>query len=380
MKQTQHKKRLAILGSTGSIGTQTLNVVRRHRDMFSVEVLVAGSNADLLIEQALEFDPNAVVIANKAQYQKVQSALAHTDVKVWAGMESACDLMEMDTIDIVVAAIVGFAGLRPTMRAIEHGKVIALANKETMVVAGSLVTKAAIKHRVPILPVDSEHSAIFQCLEPYNEIDKILLTASGGPFFGKTRAELEKVTLEQALKHPNWVMGRKVTIDSASLMNKGLEVIEAKWLFDVDVDQIEVLVHPQSVVHSMVQYKDGSIKAQLGTPTMETPIQVALTYPQRVESHLPRFSFVDHPNLTFAKPDTETFRCLDLAFQAIRRGGNIPCAMNAANEVAVQRFIDGEIGFLQIADHVEAAMANTHFIENPTMDDLFETDRVVRGI
>lgn len=380
MEQTQHKKRLAILGSTGSIGTQTLNVVRRHRDMFSVEVLVAGSNADLLIEQALEFDPNAVVIANKAQYQKVQSALAHTDVKVWAGMESACDLMEMDTIDIVVAAIVGFAGLRPTMRAIEHGKVIALANKETMVVAGSLVTKAAIKHHVPILPVDSEHSAIFQCLEPYNEIDKILLTASGGPFFGKTRAELEKVTLEQALKHPNWVMGRKVTIDSASLMNKGLEVIEAKWLFDVDVDQIEVLVHPQSVVHSMVQYKDGSIKAQLGTPTMETPIQVALTYPQRVESHLPRFSFVDHPNLTFAKPDTETFRCLDLAFQAIRRGGNIPCAMNAANEVAVQRFIDGEIGFLQIADHVEAAMANTHFIENPTMDDLFETDRVVRGI
>lgn len=380
MEQTQHKKRLAILGSTGSIGTQTLNVVRRHRDMFSVEVLVAGSNADLLIEQALEFDPNAVVIANKAQYQKVQSALEHTDVKVWAGMESACDLMEMDTIDIVVAAIVGFAGLRPTMRAIEHGKVIALANKETMVVAGSLVTKAAIKHRVPILPVDSEHSAIFQCLEPYNEIDKILLTASGGPFFGKTRAELEKVTLEQALKHPNWVMGRKVTIDSASLMNKGLEVIEAKWLFDVDVDQIEVLVHPQSVVHSMVQYKDGSIKAQLGTPTMETPIQVALTYPQRVESHLPRFSFVDHPNLTFAKPDTETFRCLDLAFQAIRRGGNIPCAMNAANEVAVQRFIDGEIGFLQIADHVEAAMANTHFIENPTMDDLFETDRVVRGI
>lgn len=380
MEQTQHKKRLAILGSTGSIGTQTLNVVRRHRDMFSVEVLVAGSNADLLIEQALEFDPNAVVIANKAQYQKVQSALEHTDVKVWAGMESACDLMEMDTIDIVVAAIVGFAGLRPTMRAIEHGKVIALANKETMVVAGSLVTKAAIKHRVPILPVDSEHSAIFQCLEPYNEIDKILLTASGGPFFGKTRAELEKVTLEQALKHPNWVMGRKVTIDSASLMNKGLEVIEAKWLFDVDVDQIEVLVHPQSVVHSMVQYKDGSIKAQLGTPTMETPIQVALTYPQRVESHLPRFSFVDHPNLTFAKPDTETFRCLDLAFQAIRRGGNIPCAMNAANEVAVQRFIDGEIGFLQIADHVEAAMANTHFIENPTMDDLFETDRVIRGI
>lgn len=371
-------KQIAILGSTGSIGTQTLNVVRRHKDLFSVEVLVAGANADLLVQQALEFDPNAVVIADQSKYYQVKDALEQTDIKVFAGMDSACDLMEMGSIDIVVAAIVGFAGLRPTMRAIEKGKVIALANKETLVVAGSLVTKAACENRVPILPVDSEHSAIFQCLEPYNEIDKILLTASGGPFFGKSREELEGVSLEAALKHPNWKMGRKVTIDSASLMNKGLEVIEAKWLFGVDVDQIEVLVHPQSVVHSMVQFKDGSIKAQLGTPTMETPIQVALTYPQRIESHLPRFSFLDNPQLTFAKPDTKTFRCLDLAFQAIRKGGNLPCVMNAANEIAVQKFIDGEIGFLQIADHVESVMQKAPFIANPTLEDLFESDKEAR--
>lgn len=371
-------KQIAILGSTGSIGTQTLNVVRRHKNLFSVEVLVAGSNADLLVQQALEFDPNAVVIADQSKYYQVKDALEQTDIKVFAGMDSACDLMEMGSIDIVVAAIVGFAGLRPTMRAIEKGKVIALANKETLVVAGSLVTKAACENRVPILPVDSEHSAIFQCLEPYNEIDKILLTASGGPFFGKSREELEGVSLEAALKHPNWKMGRKVTIDSASLMNKGLEVIEAKWLFGVDVDQIEVLVHPQSVVHSMVQFKDGSIKAQLGTPTMETPIQVALTYPQRIESHLPRFSFLDNPQLTFAKPDTKTFRCLDLAFQAIRKGGNLPCVMNAANEIAVQKFIDGEIGFLQIADYVESVMQKAPFISNPTLEDLFESDKEAR--
>lgn len=371
-------KQIAILGSTGSIGTQTLNVVRRHKDLFSVEVLVAGSNADLLIQQALEFDPNAVVIADQSKYYQVKNALEQTDIKVFAGMDSACDLMEMGSIDIVVAAIVGFAGLRPTMRAIEKGKVIALANKETLVVAGSLVTKTACENRVPILPVDSEHSAIFQCLEPYNEIDKILLTASGGPFFGKSREELEGVSLEAALKHPNWKMGRKVTIDSASLMNKGLEVIEAKWLFGVDVDQIEVLVHPQSVVHSMVQFKDGSIKAQLGTPTMETPIQVALTYPQRIESHLPRFNFLDNPQLTFAKPDTKTFRCLDLAFQAIRKGGNLPCVMNAANEIAVQKFIDGEIGFLQIADYVESVMQKAPFIANPTLEDLFESDKEAR--
>lgn len=371
-------KQIAILGSTGSIGTQTLNVIRRHKEMFGVEVLVAGNNAELLVEQALEFQPNAVVIGNESQYSKVKEALQSTDIKVFAGMDSACDLMEMGSIDIVVAAIVGFAGLRPTMRAIEHGHTIALANKETMVVAGSLVTEAATKNRAGILPVDSEHSAIFQCMEMGNEIDKILLTASGGPFFGKSREELANVSLDAALKHPNWKMGRKVTIDSASLMNKGLEVIEAKWLFGVDVDQIEVLVHPQSVVHSMVQFKDGSIKAQLGTPTMETPIQYALTFPQRVESFLPRFSFIDHPNLTFAKPDTKTFRCLDLAFQAIKKGGNMPCIMNAANEIAVQQFIDGEIGFLQIADFVENTMSKAHFIANPSMDDLFESDKQTR--
>lgn len=371
-------KRIAILGSTGSIGTQTLNVVRRHPDDFSVEVLCAGNNAELLIQQALEFDPNTVVIANKALYTQVQEALSTTDIKVFAGEESICDVMEMGSIDIVVAAIVGFAGLRPTMRAIEHGKTIALANKETMVVAGEIVTRTAFEHHTPILPVDSEHSAIFQCLEPGVAIDKILLTASGGPFFGKNRSELQHVSLDQALNHPNWKMGRKVTIDSASLMNKGLEVIEAKWLFGVNVDQIEVLVHPQSVVHSMVQYADGSIKAQIGTATMETPIQYALTYPNRIESHLPRFSFLDHPQLTFHRPDTSTFRCLDLAYQAIRKGGNMPCIMNAANEVAVQRFIDGKIQFLEIADFVETAMNRSLFIAQPTLDDLFDTDSEVR--
>ncbi len=373
-----HLKSIAILGSTGSIGTQTLNVVRRHKDMFSVEVLVAGSNADLLVQQALEFDPNAVVIADASRYSQVQEALQHTDTKVFAGMSSACDLMEMGSIDIVVAAIVGFAGLRPTMRAIEHGHTIALANKETLVVAGQLVTRAAMQHNAAILPVDSEHSAIFQCLEAGNEIDKILLTASGGPFFGRTREELQQVRLDEALNHPNWKMGRKVTIDSATLMNKGLEVIEAKWLFGVEPEKIEVLVHPQSIVHSMVQFQDGSIKAQLGTPTMETPIQLALTYPQRVESHLPRFSFLDHPQLTFHKPDTHTFRCLQLAYDAIRQGGNMPCIMNAANEVAVQRFIDGKIGFLQIADCVADAMAKGTYVKDPSFEDLIETDKEIR--
>ena len=371
-------KRIAILGSTGSIGTQTLNVVRRHPDDFAVEVLCAGNNADLLIKQALEFDPNTVVIANKALYPQVQEALKATDIKVFAGEESICNVMEMSSIDIVVAAIVGFAGLRPTLRAIEHGKTIALANKETMVVAGEIVTRTAFQHHCPILPVDSEHSAIFQCLEPGVDIDKILLTASGGPFFGKTREQLQNVSLDQALNHPNWKMGRKVTIDSATLMNKGLEMIEARWLFGVEVDKIEVWVHPQSVVHSMVQYADGSIKAQIGTATMETPIQYALTYPARIESHLPRFSFLDHPQLTFHRPDTTTFRCLDLAYDAIQKGGNMPCIMNAANEVAVQRFIEGRLQFLEIADFVEGAMSQSQFIAQPTLNDLFDTDKEVR--
>lgn len=375
---TTATKRIAILGSTGSIGTQALNVIRRHRDRFAVEVLCAGSNADLLVQQALEFDPNAVAIADEGKYAQVSEALQPRGIKVYAGEGAIADLMEMETIDLVLAAIVGFAGLRPTLRAIEHGKPIALANKETMVVAGSIVTAAALRHRVPILPVDSEHSAIFQCLIGEGAIDKILLTASGGPFRGRTREQLEGVTLEQALHHPNWKMGRKVTIDSASLMNKGLEVIEAKWLFGVDAEDIEVVVHPQSVVHSMVQFCDGSIKAQLGIPTMETPIQFAFSYPERIESHLPRLDFGQYPTLTFEKPDRATFRCLDLAYQAIGRGGNMPCVMNAANEVAVQQFIDGKIRFLDIADRIEEAMQRAPFVANPTLDDLSQTDKNIR--
>lgn len=372
-------KRIAILGCTGSIGTQALNVIRRHRDELAAEVLCAGSNADLLIKQAIEFEPNAVAIADESKYNQVQEALDGRDIKVFAGMESIADLMEMSSIDMVLAAIVGFAGLRPTLRAIEHHKPIALANKETMVVAGKIVTEAAEHNRVPILPVDSEHSAIFQSLVgEAGEVDKILLTASGGPFRGFTRQQLEHVTLADALKHPNWNMGRKVTIDSASMMNKGLEVIEAKWLFDVPAEKIEVLVHPQSIVHSMVQYVDGSIKAQLGVPTMETPIQYAFSFPHRIESYLPRLDFTQHSSLTFEKPDMETFRCLALAYHAIEQGGNMPCVMNAANEVTVQEFIDGQIGFLDIADRVENAMQKATFIANPTLDDLLQTDNEVR--
>lgn len=347
--------------------------------MFCAEVLCAGNNAGLLIRQAIEFKPNAVVIADETRYTEVRDALEEHDVKVYAGTRALEEIVEMESIDMVMGAIVGFAGLRPTLNAIEHGKAVALANKETLVVAGALVTEAAMRNKVPILPVDSEHSAIFQCLVGENNVDKIILTASGGPFRGHTREQLKNVTLEQALRHPNWSMGRKVTIDSATLMNKGLEVIEAKWLFGVDVEDIEVLVHPQSVVHSMVQFVDGSIKAQIGVPTMETPIQYALTYPLRVESHLPRLDFGQYPNLTFEKPDRETFRCLDLAYRAIRKGGNMPCVMNAANEVAVQRFIDGKIGFPDIADVVERAMDDAHFIPSPTLEDLLLTDKTTRN-
>lgn len=372
-------KRIAILGSTGSIGTQALNVIRRHRDLFSVEVLCAGSNADLLIQQALEFDPNAVAISDENKYQQVKEALEPHDIKVFCGMDSVADLMEMSTIDLVLASIVGFAGLRPTLRAIEHHKPIALANKETMVVAGEIVTRAALENHVPILPVDSEHSAIFQSLVGEGGgVDKILLTASGGPFRGYNRQQLAKVTLADALKHPNWSMGRKVTIDSASLMNKGLEVIEAKWLFDIPAERIQVLVHPQSIIHSMVQYVDGSIKAQLGVPTMETPIQYAFSFPERIESHLPRLDWQNYSQLTFESPDMDTFRCLALAYQAIAQGGNMPCIMNAANEVAVQRFIDGKLTFLQIADFVEKQMQTAPFISQPTLDDLFQTDAEIR--
>ena len=375
-----NKKHIAILGSTGSIGTQTLNVIRRHPDLFEAEVLVAGGNAEMLVQQALEFKPNMVIIADKSKYAFVNEALKDTDTKVFAGEESICDAVEMECVDIVMAAIVGFAGLKPTLRAIRAKKTIALANKETMVVAGEIITAEARRNGVAILPVDSEHSAIFQTLqgELGNRIDKILLTASGGPLFGRKREQIENVTLAEVLKHPNWNMGRKVTIDSASLMNKGLEVIEAKWLFGVGTNRIEVLVHPQSIVHSMVQFEDGSIKAQIGTPTMETPIQYALSYPRRIESHLPRFSFWEHPELTFFRPDSETFRCLPLAYDAIKRGGNIPCVMNAANEVAVQRFIDGRLRFVDIADFVGQAMANAAFIQKPTFDQLIECDAETR--
>lgn len=373
-------KHIAILGSTGSIGTQTLNVIRRHPDQFVAEVLVAGSNAELLIKQALEFHPNIAIIADKSKYTQVNDALKESDTKVFAGMESVCDAMEMEEVDTVMAAIVGVAGLTPTMRAIRAGKTIALANKETMVVAGAIVTEEARRNKVAILPVDSEHSAIFQTLqgEYLNRIDKILLTASGGSMRGRSREELEKATLDEVLRHPNWNMGRKVTIDSATLMNKGLEVIEAKWLFNVETDRIEVLIHPQSIVHSMVQFEDGSIKAQIGTPTMETPIQYALTYPRRIESMLPRFSFFEHPELTFARPDTKTFRCLALAYDAMAKGGNMPCVMNAANEVAVQRFIEGGLRFTEIADFVEGAMAKMAFIADPTLEQLLECDKETR--
>ena len=372
-------KRIAILGSTGSIGTQALNVIRRHADLFCAEVLCAGSNADLLIEQAREFSPNAVAIADESRYAYVCDALRDTDVKVYAGTEAIVGLMEMESIDIVLAAIVGVAGLRPTLHAIECGKPIALANKETMVVAGAIVTAKARQHRVPILPVDSEHSAIFQCLVgEVSAVDKILLTASGGPFRGMKREELATVTLAQALKHPNWSMGRKVTIDSATLMNKGLEVIEAKWLFGVAAKDIVVHVHPQSIVHSMVQFADGSVKAQLGIPTMETPIQYAFSFPEHIESHLPRLDLFTQGALTFERPDMDTFRCLALAYKAIERGGNMPCVMNAANEVAVQEFLDGSIGFLDIADRVERAMQDAQFMASPTIDDLIATDTTIR--
>lgn len=373
-------KHIAILGSTGSIGTQALDVIRWHPDEYAAEVLCAGSNVELLIKQALEFKPNAVVIADETKYNTLRDALSNEEIKTYAGAEAMSDVMNMESIDMVLAAIVGFAGLRPTLKAIEAGKTIALANKETMVVAGGIVTDTAARHHAPILPVDSEHSAIFQSLVgEFSPVEKILLTASGGPFYGRSRESLEGVTLEEALKHPNWSMGRKVTIDSATLMNKGLEVIEARWLFDVPAEKIQVVVHPQSVIHSMVQFEDGSVKAQLGIPSMKTPIQYAFSFPKRVSSPLPRLDFAKYGQFTFGEPDTKTFRCLDLAYSAIAKGGNMPCIMNAANEVAVQKFIDGHIRFLDIADFVERRMQTATYIAKPSLDDLFETDREVRN-
>ncbi|MDY4790295.1 MAG: 1-deoxy-D-xylulose-5-phosphate reductoisomerase [Bacteroidales bacterium] len=374
------QKKVAIIGSTGSIGRQALEVIEHHKEKLCVEVLTANKQADLLIEQALKFDPNAVVIADKSQYQKVKEALSSTDIKVFAGQEALEDIVQMETIDIVLTAIVGFAGLRPTIKAIEAKKPIALSNKETLVVGGELITKLSIENSVPIIPVDSEHSAIFQCLagEFYNPIEKIILTASGGPFLGKTKDELNNITPKQALNHPNWVMGNKVTIDSATLMNKGLEVIEAKWLFDLSVDKIEAVIHPQSVIHSMVEFEDGSVKAQMGLADMRLPIQYALTYPERFKTNFPKFNILDFPNLSFLKPDMETFPCLGLAYQAIQKGGNMPTIMNAANEIAVEAFLRGVIGFLEIPEIIANAMSKYNFIAKANVNDFFETDKEVR--
>ena len=373
-------KRVALLGSTGSIGTQTLDVIRQHPENFSVEVLTAQNNSELLIQQALEFVPNAVVIGNEEKYSQVKEALASLPIKVYAGQKAIAQVVEMDTIDVVLTALVGYSGLIPTVHAIRAGKQIALANKETLVVAGELITALAKQHGVNIYPVDSEHSAIFQCLvgEFHNPIEKIILTASGGPFRGKDKAYLETVTREQALKHPNWDMGAKITIDSASLMNKGLEVIEAKWLFHLKPEQIDVIVHPQSIIHSIVQFTDGSMKAQMGLPDMKLPIQYALAYPERIYADFPRFDFLKYPSLTFEQPDRKSFRCLDLAFEAMHRGGNAPCVLNGANEVAVKLFLEEKIGFLQIPEVVEHAMNSVPFIEKPVLQDYFESDAAAR--
>ncbi len=375
-------KRIAILGSTGSIGTQTLDVIRQHPNDFIVEVLTAQNNCDLLIAQALEFNPNAVVIGNEAAYAKVKAALQPHDIKVFAGQKALAQIVEMDTIDVVLTALVGYSGLIPTVNAIKAGKQIALANKETLVVAGEIITALAKENKVNIFPVDSEHSAIFQCLigEFHNPIEKIILTASGGPFRGKDRKFLETVTREQALKHPNWDMGAKITIDSASLMNKGLEVIEAKWLFGLKTEQIEVIVHPQSIVHSLVQFEDGSIKAQLGLPDMRIPIQFALSFPDRLKSDFERFDFTKYPQLTFEQPDIKTFRNLQLAFDALAKGGNAPCVLNAANEIAVAAFLSKAVGFLEMSDLIEETLAKAEFVSHPSLEDYIETDKRAREI
>lgn len=381
MENKPQKTRIAILGSTGSIGTQALDVIERNPEYYSVEVLTANNNADLLIQQALKFDPNVVVIANKSKYQYVADALANTYVKVYAGEDALCEVVAMETVDIVLGALVGYSGLLPTISAIKAGKEIALANKETLVVAGALVTELAQKYKTNIVPVDSEHSAIFQCLfgeGRYNRPEKIILTASGGPFRTMSRAELEHVTPSQALKHPNWSMGAKVTIDSASMMNKGLEAIEAHWLFNVEPEKIDILVHPQSIVHSMVQFEDGAIKAQLGTPDMRLPIQYAFSFPYRLKSTLPRLDFAMYPSLTFEKPDFERFPNLQLAFDAMNRGGNLPCIMNAANEIAVAAFLQEKIGFLAMSDVIAKTMSAINFIANPTYEDFVTTNAEAR--
>lgn len=376
-----NKKRIAIFGSTGSIGTQALEVIALNHELFEVEILTAQTNDELLIKQALEFMPNAVVIGDESKYEKVKSALSSQGIKVFAGETALEEVAEFDSYDMMLAAIVGFAGLKPTLKAVEKGKAIALANKETLVVAGDIVMQKAVENRVPIIPVDSEHSAIFQCLvgETRNRIEKIILTASGGPFLGKKPNFLVNVKRDHALQHPNWNMGAKITIDSATLMNKGLEMIEAKWLFNLRPDQIQVVIHPQSIVHSMVQFEDGSIKAQMGLPDMKLPIQYALAFPQRVPNESPRIDFRKTPQLGFEEPDVKTFRNLTLATEALNKGGNLACVLNAANEIAVWAFLKNRIGFLDMTAVVEQTMENIAFIENPTLEQYFESDGEARN-
>jgi len=370
------------LGSTGSIGTQALEVVVEQKELFDVEVLTAFRNADLLIKQALVHQPNVVVIGEESLYDKVSNALSSQPIKVYAGAEALSQVVQMESIDLVLTALVGYAGLLPTLAAIDAGKNIALANKETLVVAGELVTKLAKEKGVNIYPVDSEHSAIFQCLagEFDNPIEKIILTASGGPFRGMDRDALLQVTKKQALKHPNWDMGAKITIDSASMMNKGLEVIEAKWLFGLQSNQIEIIVHPQSVVHSLVQFRDGSMKAQLGLPDMKLPIQYALAYPDRLANKFPRFNFLDYPNLTFEQPDPKTFKNLQLAFEALKRGGNTPCIINAANEVVVDAFLQDKVGFVEMSDLIAETLQKCTFVKTPTLEDYISSDAQARRL
>lgn len=375
-------KKIAILGSTGSIGTQAIEVIAANPHLFEIELLTAQNNSKLLIEQALKFRPKTVVISNESLFNEVSLALKPAGIKVYSGNAALAEVVQQPEIDIVLTALVGYVGLLPTIKAIEAGKNIALANKETLVVAGEIIMQLAKNKGVKILPVDSEHSAIFQCLvgEETNPIEKIILTASGGPFRGWQKTELEKVTKAQALKHPNWVMGAKITIDSASLMNKGLEVIEAKWLFELEASQIEVVVHPQSIIHSIVQFTDGSMKAQMGLPDMKLPIQYAMAYPQRIPSDFPRFSFINQPSLTFEQPDYKTFRNLQLAFDALGKGGNQPCVLNAANEVAVEAFLTDKIGFLQMSDLIENTLAKTSFVQQPSLQDYIESDAEARNL
>ncbi len=375
------KKRIAIFGSTGSIGTQALEVIDANPELFEVEILTAHTNDELLIKQALQFKPNAVVIVDEKKYEKVKQALSSTDVKVFTGEQSLEEVAMFDTYDMMLAAIVGFAGLKPTLKAIENKKAVALANKETLVVAGDIVMQKAVENRVPVIPVDSEHSAIFQCLvgEARNKIEKIILTASGGPFRGRKPNFLVNVKRDHALQHPNWSMGAKITIDSATLMNKGLEMIEAKWLFNLSPDQVQVVIHPQSIIHSMVQFEDGSIKAQMGLPDMKLPIQYAMAFPQRIPNQFPRCNFKKISTLNFEEPDLKTFRNLALAIEALNKGGNMPCIMNAANEIAVWAFLRNRVGFLDMTDIIEKTMHQVAFIEKPTLEEYYESDAEARN-